>query len=444
MKSIRLLFLLILFLSCSKIDPLTWGDNHTRIAELPGARTVFTSHILKSGEWLAVASGKDPSGNYSILNSYRCPARNGAWTGPDSALKLGGDCRRLYLSQMEDGLLSLLLGTEKIAEDSSLFQTFMAYSYDYGRLYTVPKPVQVQGYHSLRPAGKMIELSDASRLFPAAAHNMSDHPVMLTLRSIDGEHWQVVPVAVFPDSIDLKQVSASILQKEPGKLIGLISDGDPQHKIERISSNDWGRTWAEPAETNIAGANADLIRTWDGALVSVFLDAYPNGISMQTSFDGGRTWENEKTVWSASLPVLSRFSGPVLGLFPDHTLAVTYTNPKKMGADLNAVFFTLSDFQVPAGLSASKDSEGHVSLRWNAIRNADYYLVFRDLEENFVPDVHPAQGNIIGMPCANQFKDLSADTSMTYFYRIAPVRGRGLLDPNGGGIGQPSESIGVQ
>jgi len=108
-------------------------------------------------------------------------------------------------------------------------------------------------------------------------------------------------------------------------------------------------------------------------------------------------------------------------------------------------FFAVHKPEKPKGLSVSVLDKKQVRLRWNSVKGAVYYVVYRDSTENFVPQPGiPFRGNGIATPTSLTYTDARVDSGQVYYYRVAAVAGSGEILFGTGSESDPTEAMKVK
>ena len=119
------------------------------------------------------------------------------------------------------------------------------------------------------------------------------------------------------------------------------------------------------------------------------------------------------------------------------------------GADgwvqLGATCFPFMKPETPKGFTATYTEEKGVRLRWNSVKQAQYYIVYRDTTEDFkIQAGYPFTGNSIATTASSGFTDMAVDTGRVYYYRASAVAGFGELMQGTGSESKPTEAVRVE
>ena len=86
-----------------------------------------------------------------------------------------------------------------------------------------------------------------------------------------------------------------MLELPDGRLLGAVRLEKPQpYTILTAYSEDGGKSWTEPARTDVSGAPPHLLRHSSGALICTYgRRELPYGQRAMVSYDEGKTWAEE-------------------------------------------------------------------------------------------------------------------------------------------------------
>ncbi len=294
------------------------------------------------------------------------------------------------------------------------------------------------GYDWLATSNRVVELSDGTLILPAYGKKAGETTTALAVISKDGgETWKDLYVIGKDSNNKIHYRKPSLVMFPDGKIFCVMETEDGEGFLYQSISNDGGVTWSLPQSSGIFGQAPDVYLTYQGTLICTYQDFWPMGVSFVRSYDWGRTWGKEVSLFTMDRGETS----PSLIELKKGLLAVCYEYDSGIGG----TFFVVKKPEVTKGLSISLSTNRHVNLRWNSVKGADYYIVYRDTVPNFNP-VHgyPFKGNGIASPAFPQYTDVSVDSGKIYYYRISAVCGTGKLFSNTGSESDPTEIVKVE
>ena len=440
---------IILIYGCEKIDALRYGEKRSVIVYSTESFASSPDAVqLKSGELMVVFNERSDStaldGNILRTTSTDCGK---TWSLPDTIVDTAWDCRDPSVTQLRDGLILVNFTQSNYdAQDEDRFPMgcFTVRSFDNGKSFTAPRKVSLEIFDWISTSAPVVELENGTLLLPAyGGRDGGPGSAFVVVSKDGGESWNDV-FMITEDEAYFK--NPCLIQLADKRLICLLEISGEGYGIYQSISEDQGMTWSRPERMGIGGREPDILISQDGTLLCVFQDYWPRGISCVRSYDYGRTWEQKKVL--ASTDVLN--VSPCLTHLKDGRLFVCYgyDDMKQMDSDasrtIKGILFNLPKPETPGGFNASFEGDEGVRLRWNPVKGAFYYVVYRDSAAHFVPrSGYPFQGNGIASPTESWFTDVHVDTGKTYFYRITAVVGRGELKSGTGSESDPSESVEV-
>jgi hypothetical protein len=453
MKFIVLLFSFSIFLIsfCTRIDELQYGEKQQiTIHKANFYQTSPSTVLLKSGEWMVVYSKKEDdisSGGRIFLVSSNDYGKT--WTSPDTIVNTTWHCQTPSIMQLRDGLIIMNFGSYQNSDKKSDIRSsncFIVRSFDNGKTFNAPRMIPVPGYDYIFTNSKILELKNGTLLLPVHGRkkNRQTNEIFAIISYDRGESFKDVTTIASDLHGQITFRNPSLIQLPQGKLLCMLETDKGDDLLYQTFSHDKGETWSIPISSGIIGRSPDLLLTSNGAIICSFRDYWPNGISVVVSYDQGFTWEEE-------IPILEFDSKdellPSLMNLNDDLFAVCYSIEKsnKWDKGLFATVFKWPIINKPCGFSVSISGHNQVNLRWNAVKRAYYYLIYRDTISDFLPrSGYPFKGNAIASTTSNQFTDIQIDSGIVYYYRISAVAGSGKLIPNSGSESEPSIAIGVE
>lgn len=489
----------MILLSCLNLDRPEYGSVQSVVlqkSEQPVETLAATR--LQSGARLVLfclSMAEKPGCELQLLRSE---SEETSWSMAETILTLPRQVESCFMSQQKDGTLLLLISTiQQDRQDKKKTAGMILRSYDDGISFTAPQPVFSEDIQSITATGGIFEGDSNELMFPGIGEKNGEQSCLL-FNSLDlGATWFIKahlnpaqrpvspdrnPVLTDTDSLvsepttglfstgedsssnlppaDSVQATAgserprnsipentgsrfsTVASLGDGTLIACL-ESDRGNNLTIIKSTDWGESWISGDENSLIGSNARLTFTDQGTLVCVFEDATPRGITMRVSYDRGRSWEAEISV--KTVPVWSRIGSPGTLLQTEEGVAIVRIGDSETH-EIVEHKVCLRPPEAPRGLSASYQDNG-LSLRWNPIKHVAYYMVCRDagagVSDENVQNAGDLLSNCIAMVTENQFFDSQAGASEGKRYRVAGVRGSGLLMPNTGSIGELSASVAV-
>lgn len=433
---------------CTRIEELRFGETRQIViyeadlgAGSPGATR------FRSGELCVVFRGeKEVVASEGKILFSTSNNRGKTWTLPDTIVSTTWDCRDPSVVQLRDGLIIVSFGLYRTVnkdKQSKPMGCFTVRSFDNGKTFTSPRMVPVSGYEWVTTSSRILELKEGSLVLPAFGREKGESISVLSVVSRDGgETWEHVYVtAKDPDNL-IDYQKPVLVQLPDGKIICMAEANSGESFLSSTVSEDSGKTWSVPTSTGISGRTPSLLLTSEGTLLCAYQDFWPRGMSYVRSYDWGRTWEKEISLFTLD-------EGEVFStLVPldEDILALIYSvganRVDKMG--IMATLFSVRRPHTPKGFSVSKQGKGRVSLRWNLVDGAAYYIIYRDTEPDFLPQPgFPFKGNAISTATSPQYTDFRVNSGRIYYYRITAVSGTGELIQGTGNEGEPTKALGV-
>ena len=448
------IFLMVLVLGgCTKIDELRYGETRSDVIHSSDGMVSSPSAIrLKSGELFLVFRATSETnaldGNILLISS-----ENGRknWSPPDTIVDTSWDCRDPSITQLQDGLIIVSFFQSRYdmdTEDVRSVGCFTVRSFDNGKTFTSPRMIPIDGFNGTASSDAIVELDDGILILPVyGAKEGEASSVFAVMSENGGETWEDVYIIADASEEGIGYEKPAILRLPEGKILCMMEIHGQTGSLYQTVSEDGGRTWSAPVRSGIVGQNPDLLLTPEGTVLCVYQDLWPAGVSFMRSYDWGRTWEQESSLFGTEEGEAS----PCLVHLGDGLLAAYYSCPvkKDMASDelvqLGVTFFPFMRPETPKGFTASYGDSKGVRLRWNSVKQAHYYIVYRDTAADFEPQSgYPSAGNGIATMASSGFFDTAVDTGKTYYYRVSAVAGFGELMPGTGSESRPTEVLGVE
>jgi hypothetical protein len=442
----------LIFIACTRIEELRYGEMRGFMIHESGlTATTPGVTLLKSGELLVVfregERGDSPDG---IILMSMSKDRGKTWTYLDTIVSTPWDCRAPSIVQLSDGLIVVNFFQTRYDNQGRSLGTvgcFNIRSFDNGKTFTAPRMVPIPGYDWTATTDAIVELHDGSLLFPAYGVKEGGDSDALVVISLDGsETWGENHVIAEGSENGIQYEKPALVQFPDGRIFCLLETVGANDFLYRSVSEDGGLTWSPPEYSGIVGKAPDLHLTDENTLLCVYQDFWPRGVSLVRSYDWGRTWEKEVSL----VGLESGEPSPCLVTLGDGLYASCYAIPNgggRMAGDMmgiGGIFFMVRKPETPRGFSASSLERERVNLRWNPVEGANYYIVYRDTIQDFIPELgYPFSGNGIASPTSPRYTDVRVDSGQTYYYRISAVYGTGELIRGTGSVGEPTEVIGV-
>ncbi|MBN1894639.1 exo-alpha-sialidase, partial [bacterium] len=428
------------FLMSEKCKPVS-------IARTGKNTAAFGSVQLAGGDWCTLFSAGTRTPHRNALLIVRSSTGGLSWSEPDTIATGLWSARNPFVTQFRDGLIAVIFSMypkkPAVFSEKNL-EAFVIYSYDRGATFTVPRKMAFSDTVRALPAGRIHELSAGNWILTACGEGRPGNGLYAMISENKGETWDAFPIRYSERRPGDGGGRAPLAVFSRDRLLCLFDAGGEEGLFQTLSE-DSGKTWSQPAPSRIQGFGCDLFRPLDGSLICVYQDRWPMGISMVASYDEGTTWEQEETLY------LSRLKAPPAGWWPSCVLldegkwGVCYMEREAEGGGfIRALLFNPDPFTAPRGLSISAVGKPAVSLRWNPVREADFYIVCRDTHRSFIPVLLGGNDvNAVGMTVKSRLVDPGVQPGMTYYYSVIPIRGTGKLVPGAGGIGKASPPIGI-
>ena len=443
MRSLLLLFLIPLFLSCSKLGEFT------KPAPTQGTICVSNGHVafpsvvkLYTGDLVAVFRGGSghvsPDGNILL-----CRSRNGGhtWSDPDIVIDTRLDCRDPSIVELPDG--SILLNFFQSRYDSSgkiigALGVFVARSYDGGQTYLPARMVQLPDYQWSACSDEILVREDNTLLLPVyGAKEEKKSAAMVVISRDMCKTWDEAHTIAYDSTGRLDFNEPALVDLPDGRILCILRTAGHGHFQYQCYSEDGGKTWSEPFRMNIQGQAAGLLLTDDNILVCAYRDFSPPGVSYSLSYDFGQTWEHEHLL---SATFQDRAYVSLVELGKGKQFAVYYQAGKSRSSILGA-FLHVTRPSTPKGLVASVQPDTTVSLRWNHVPEAHYYKVFRSGIDSLA--VESAE-SVIANCIETTFIYNDIKYGEKYSYRVTAVASSAELVENSGAESLSSEAVVVE
>jgi hypothetical protein len=407
---------------------------------------------LKSGELFLVFRATSETnaldGNILLISS-----ENGRknWSPPDTIVDTSWDCRDPSIMQLQDGLIIVSFFQSRYDMDTEIVHSvgcFTVRSFDNGKTFTSPRMIPIDGFNETATSDAIVELDDGTLILPAyGAREGEASSTFAVMSENGGETWNDVYMITDASEEGVGYEKPVMLRLPEGKILCMMESHGQTGSVYQTVSEDGGRTWSDPVRSAIVGQNPDLLLIPEGTVLCVYRDLWPAGVSLMRSYDWGRTWEQESSLFGTEEGEAS----PCLVHLGDELLAAYYSCliKKDMVSDIRiqvgATFFPFMRPETPKGFTASYADGKGVGLRWNSVKEAVYYVVYRDTTEDFEPRVgYPFEGNGIATTASSGFFDTAVDTGKTYYYRVSSIAGFGELMPGTGSESKPTGALKVE
>ena len=403
----RIFWLVSLFIACHRIIP-----------EWEGTAPVFQGSVelqqpaviqTRDGEWCVVfASGTKSQQTEGVLLLTRATGLHGPWSSPDTIAQVTLLCRNPRMSQMKDGLIQIVFEMGHMQDGQWMSDRLaLIRSYDYGRSFSVPRPVSSSGKTGGVPLQGLVEVSHDHWIFPVLFENEKQISTGLALTEDGGETWTFS----FPSVFELPIETVQLIWNSASGLIALMQMKNRDQLYYSVS-RDTGKTWLDSWPINIYGSHPTLTRKTDGTLVCFYKDKTPPGFSMMRSYDHGRTFEAE-----TALRQTVTMEKPWISFIEPDKVAMFYTGSG--GIFVHSQF--IETLKSPGGVSLSGDS-ARVIIRWNSTPLAAYYRIFRSESKN---DSVWTDRTVIASVPDTKYEDLHVRDDRIYAYSVSAIASYG-------------------
>ncbi|MEJ2629286.1 MAG: exo-alpha-sialidase, partial [bacterium] len=310
-------------------------------------------------------------------------------------------------------------------EDSNIVNVidyfYLSRSYDYGKTFTVPRMIDLPGYREIKITGNIVQMGRSRLLLPLQAINQKRERLCLILISHNkGKSWDTL--LKITSATHNGQFNHPVLLPVMETLYCLL-ENEKGYQYSACSY-DSGKTWSKPECTNIYGKSANLLLSSDGYLLCCYQDETPQGISMMKSFDRGKTWEKEIQVIEANQDIFYPYLLPLKngGVLILYSQGKSIFDKSEAKWQVKGNFITLGRIKTPKAVAASLKGD-EVHLRWNKVKRASYYIVYRSspADSPFGPEQR------IAYPGLNKYVDYIVKNANKYYYSISAVEGYGKL-----------------
>jgi hypothetical protein len=404
---------------------------------------------LKTGELAMVFKGfQGPavSRHDRVVFLSRSADGGRTWGEPKSILTGLWGFNDPALLQLPEGRVVLIYGWSAGAVESSGPMSagfFISLSDDDGNTFTVPRLVHVPKAYWVATSEDVLHLEDGTLLAPLTVGKRNGETTVLLAVSTDkGAKWERF-LKVSGDSLRASSFQKPALARlSDRRLLCLMEGGVADPYLYATRSADDGATWEKPRNTGVQGKEPALAVTSNGTLLCAFRDRWPEGISLVRSYDRGISWEGE----TQALSLDAGNPSPHLALLPADLLLIAYESREKDGkTGVKGLLFVDDPPSAPAGLSGSFKPDRNVHLRWNSVKQAAYYIVYRDTSAAFVLMADTVMASRYrGTSVEPRFIDRGTDTLKTYRYRVSAVRTFGRPVEGTGGESEPCAAVSVK
>lgn len=419
----RILFVItilaIAISSCTEIEKFKQGQTDTEaiyqsenILSHPG--TVY----LKNGDILTVFSSQNKAATPAEVFAVRKNVKIPGWSDPDTLLHTTRDCLLPAISQFDNGIISLVLTQFDNGTSQGIYLLF---SYDNGHHFTAPRKIFTKGFENVQTHSPIYELKNGILIWTLEGDDSTSHAAFILRSSDQGESWEdPVPISRGQKG----NLLSPCLVLLPQTILCLF-DSDRGY-INETFSEDEGRTWQKSTPNAMYGKTPDCFLTNQGTLMTVFRDQWPEGISRCQSFNQGKTWENEKQI----IPLAY---GNYLKAYPlnENRGMAEYVVESESGCSIMHTIFPIEIPQSPGGLSANRTEATEIHLRWNAVPDAKYYIVYRK-EGTVAAGVSFTTEYRLAKVAQNRFDDSNVTHELSYTYAVSAVIGQGPVIPESG------------
>jgi hypothetical protein len=392
-----------LLISCHRIVPVWEGTASVFLGSVEKQQPAVIQSA--DGEWFVVfTSITDPLQSEGVLLLTRAPELQGPWTSPQPIAHLTLECRNPRMSQMKDGLIQIVFELGRM-QDTGWQSDGLALiqSYDYGRRFSVPRPIPLNEMKTGIPAQGLTEISHDYWILPVLFREENQPGAGLASTRDGGETWTFQVPSAFSMPVEVLQL---MWDPDSGLMACMqIQDCD---QIYYTASGDTGHSWLDPFPVDIYGNDPILTRKTDGTLICFYNDRTPPGFSMMSSFDQGRTYEQEIHLIPSDLK-----GKPWISWIEPNQIALFYT-------DVEGIFIRsriIDTVKAPGGVSVSNDSV-KVILRWNPDPLAAYYQIFRSESLNDSVWTEPFR---IASVSAIQYEDRHVQNNRIYAYTVSAI-----------------------
>ncbi len=259
----------------------------------------------------------------------------------------------------------------------------------------------------------------------------------------DGHSWTESVIAKDNENrIDFQE--PALVELPDHTLYCLMRTAGAEYDQYASESRDGGKSWSSFYNTRLKGQAADLHLTAGGILLCAYRDFWPRGVSYSLTETWGKSWYPEKQLYASdgdcAYPSIIETEGRLFMVFYDVFQAVDSVNAPRSA--ILGRWFSVEQVSQPSGISASFQNN-RVTLRWNPVKEAHYYMVYRDTAADFeIRRGYPRAGNAIASPAMSHYTDPRLEAGKTYYYRITAVRGFG---PPAGACNEsePGETVSI-
>jgi len=155
------------------------------------------------------------------------------------------------------------------------------------------------------------------------------------IRSTDmGRTWGSPAVLAADPENKIGFAEPCLLRTRRGELIAMLRT---EGYLYQSNSSDNGRTWSQPAKTEMWGFRAHLLELRDGPILCTYsYRRKPFGLRASISNDGGKTWDTQKEIILRNDGGTHDLGYPSSVEFPDGRVLTTYWFNQQKEGDLKS------------------------------------------------------------------------------------------------------------
>ena len=406
--------LVFLISVCSEIDALKQGQTVLEGIYQSNAIISHPSVVqTQNGNMLLVFASQNKSQN---LPTQICAIKQNEhyhWSEPDTLLYSRWSCERPAISRLHDGLLYLVMTQKHMDQNKGCY---VILSYDDGMHFSAPRKISIETIQSPQTHAPVLQLTDGSLLWPLEGVDSTGTRNAFVIKSMDrGETWEN-PILVAKGSG--KPYHPQVI--EVGDKLICLMDADQSGYLQISVSWNGGQTWEAPQNTSMYGTHPWAIHTPRGGIITCFNDQWPLGMSVRTSYDLGKTWENEKQLMARSDFQELNITGRLIN---DHVCEGFFVQTKDTSNEIMRLRFPVTVANEVRGFSVKREKNGKVTLRWNEAPSSAYYIIYRK-EGTVLSTEEFSTNDRYRTIKQNHFVDMVEGDS-TFSYAISSVLGYG-------------------
>src|SRR3990172_3781674 len=439
-KVLVLLMPVLLLISCDMLLKSVSSQKRTW-SIIKSEKRLFSPALAKlpSGALVCVFCQQDEGSDRQTIFLSQSTKNVLGWSAPDTVASTQFLPENPAVAALIDGSLMVsFVGRRKVSADGqneSTIGVFTTRSFDEGQTWSAPRMILLEEYDWLTTSSGVVELADGTLLIAMIARKEGEVPlVILASSQNNGRDWQQSAVVAQDTTHKMAFQNPALVALDESRLICLLDGVPGSHQMYLCRSADAGKTWTPPVPLNIQGVRPQGCFTPESILICAYQDFSPAGVSRSVSYDLGLTFENEKIIEPGVSPVTD------ISLCVVNRTDVAYGYVVEKDGLFEIVGGMLPDYrpEQPTGLNISVGKDASMTVRWNEVKNAHYYKLYRQEVDAANPaDPDSSESQFMAALTATTFLDTFIDPAKSYRYKIEVVASSSELIENSAAVSRP-------